>query len=84
MIILQDGEGWRCFDRPVEVVTAVAPADVLPALRQIETAVNEQQRTAVGYISYEASPAFQLASHPATDLPLLWFGLFDQEQSTPD
>ncbi|WP_420627321.1 aminodeoxychorismate synthase component I [Candidatus Leptofilum sp.] len=77
-VLLQHGRFWRKFQKPVSVVTAVSPQDVLPALVELETAVQAENLYAAGFISYEAAAAFDLAVHaPVDGLPLLWFGLFD-------
>ncbi len=77
-VILQDGRRWLTFEEPVRVITAVHPPDVMPALRAVDTAV-AQGLYAAGFIAYEAAAAFDLAVHPPMDdLPLLWFGLYQQ------
>lgn len=77
-VILQHGRSWRTFQNPLRVVTAVSPQEVLPALVELETAVERKNLFAAGFISYEAAAAFDLAVHPAKEgLPLLWFGLFE-------
>ena len=77
-ILLQHGRSFRKFHKPVRVVTAVSPQDVLPALVELETAVRAENLYAAGFIAYEAAAAFGLAVHaPLDGLPLLWFGLFD-------
>jgi para-aminobenzoate synthetase/4-amino-4-deoxychorismate lyase len=65
-----------------EEITARSPAEVLPALRRIETSVAGGLHAA-GFISYEAAagldPAFPIS--PAGPLPLLWFGIFEKRCS---
>ena len=78
-LIQYDGR-WVRVQNPVRVITAVSPAELIPALEAVETAVNQENLYAVGFITYEASAAFGLAVHPNTALPLLWFGLFDEIQ----
>ncbi len=78
IVLLQHGRSWRRFQEPVRVVTAVSPQEVLPALVELETAVQAENLFAAGFITYEAAAAFDLAVHrPLDGLPLLWFGLFD-------
>jgi para-aminobenzoate synthetase/4-amino-4-deoxychorismate lyase len=69
---------WLRFKAAHQVITVEGLDGVLPALRQVESLVNRQKWYAVGFISYEASTAFDpaLRTHPATDFPLLWFGLY--------
>ncbi|WP_420642002.1 aminodeoxychorismate synthase component I [Candidatus Leptofilum sp.] len=84
-VYLQHGRFWRKFQRPVRVVTAVSPQDVLPALVELETAVHSQKLYAAGFIAYEAAAAFDLAVHPPIEgLPLLWFGLFEGYEEIGD
>ena len=74
---------WQKFQNPQQIIQANQLDEVLPALHAIETAVNQQNLYAVGFISYEASSAFDpaLQTYPPTDFPLLWFGLFDSVQT---
>ena len=78
VVVLQvDGE-WRCFANPVQIVVAERVADVVPALREVERAVEAEGLYAAGYLAYEAGAAYGLATHaPESDAPpLLWFGLY--------
>ena len=73
------------FSKLVEAVCARALGQVRPCVQQIEAAVQDGLYAA-GFIAYEAAPAFDtdLATHPAGELPLLWFGLYeDIEASRP-
>ncbi|WP_458123202.1 aminodeoxychorismate synthase component I [Paenibacillus sp. Z3-2] len=67
----------KIFRNPVEVIKATSIEEVKPALRQIQDAV-DQGYYAVGYVSYEAAPAFDPAFRVHSDvvLPLIWFGIF--------
>jgi para-aminobenzoate synthetase/4-amino-4-deoxychorismate lyase len=73
------------FTRPRHVIAARRLPEVLPALRAVQDAVNGGAYAA-GYVGYEAAPAFDDALHVgegdtedfASDLPLLWFGIYDQ------
>ena len=58
---------------------------VVPALAELEAQVRQTGRHAVGFVSYEAAPAFDsaLVTRPApADFPLLWFGLYDEPYKT--
>lgn len=83
-VVLQAGGEWRHFVDPVRVVVAEAVADVVPALREIERAVEEESLYAAGYLAYEAGAAYGLSTHasPADAPPLLWFGLYSAYQTT--
>jgi len=73
------------FDQTVEVLTAHCIAEVRPALARLEAAV-AGGRCAAGYLAYEAAAAFDpaLLTHPAGELPLLWFGLYDRMEERAD
>lgn len=60
------------------MIETVDLAGVLPALRRVETLVEQRGWYAAGFISYEAAPAFDAALRvrPPGELPLLWFGLY--------
>ena len=79
-VVLKDpaGPGWLLFQEPGQVIQAWQPGQVLPALRQLETAVEAEGLYAAGFISYEAAPAFDsaLQVRPDGGFPLLWFGLY--------
>ena len=70
---------WRVFENPIELITARRVEEVLPALTRIEAECMSHRRHAAGFISYEASPAFDrsLTTRPPDAFPLLWFGLYD-------
>lgn len=80
-IIFHDYERdqWLSFVRPRKVLTAVNMSDVLPLLKEIEYLVDMRGFFAAGWVSYEASPAFDsaLQTRPATSFPLACFGIFD-------
>lgn len=64
------------FGDPLEVVRADTVAEVRPALGRVARAAQEGLH-AVGYVAYEAAPAFDHAARvrPGCPLPLVWFGL---------
>jgi para-aminobenzoate synthetase/4-amino-4-deoxychorismate lyase len=78
---------WRVWSNPVRILAAHRPDDVPPLLRSAEAATRDDGLTALGFIAYEAGPAwddrFILHSAAATEapLPLAWFALF--HASTP-
>lgn len=78
VVFIQTASSGLRFASPVRIVTATRPDEVISALRSIETAVDQHRQYAAGFISYEAAAAFGLAVQvPLPDLPLLWFGLYD-------
>lgn len=71
---------WLHFCNPLEVITTTDPTQVYPLLSHIEQQVNQHNFYAVGFITYEAAPAFDPVYRVQTPgvLPLLWFGLYRQ------
>ncbi len=66
------------FGAPLEVVTAETLEQVVPGLERVAAAA-ATGRYAVGFMSYEAAPAFDAALRVrgGSGQPLLWFGLHD-------
>ena len=69
---------WRRFTEPCMTVVAHEPADVIPALQEIEARVESDRLTVAGFVSYEAAPAFDpaLKDFPRPGFPLLWFDMY--------
>ncbi|WP_436663794.1 chorismate-binding protein [Alicyclobacillus acidoterrestris] len=70
----------KVFCEPIRIISANSVDEVQPALIAIQDMVNHGYYAA-GYVSYEASPAFDpsyrvLSNHKS---PLLWFGIFPKE-----
>lgn len=65
------------FDRPERILTARAPSEVRPILEEVERQARAG-RWAVGFVAYEAAPAFDAAcrTREATPGPLASFGIF--------
>jgi len=66
------------FADPVAVITAHRIGEVLPILHEVDAAAR-RGLWAVGFVAYEAAPAFDPAfvvRDPVPDLPLVWFALF--------
>ena len=70
--------GPLAFGTPVEVVEAASVAEVRSALDRVAAACADG-RYAVGFVSYEAAPAFDPAMtvRGGSGVPLVWFGLHD-------
>ncbi|MEB3339091.1 MAG: aminodeoxychorismate synthase component I, partial [Leptolyngbyaceae bacterium] len=88
-VVLYDAQNqhWLHFHSPVEVLTAYSPLEVTPLLETVQQQVDQQGYYAAGFMSYEASPAFDPSFQvqpsqvqAGTDFPLAWFGLFTQPQ----
>jgi len=75
----------RCaFDTPLQTLVAHAPDQVKPLLDKVN-AFSQQGFWCVGYLRYEAAPAFDAAlSVHAADGPLAWFGVYAQALPWPD
>ena len=65
------------FGEADELIVARTLDEVRPAMEAVARAT-ANGRYAAGFVSYEAAPAFDpaLHVHPATDVPLLWFGIY--------
>ena len=74
----EGGAAARLYVDPVKVVSAWTVAAVRPALDAIRAAQRGGLHAA-GFLSYEAGAAFEsaLADPAPSDMPLLWFGLFE-------
>ncbi|MBJ7467436.1 MAG: aminodeoxychorismate synthase component I, partial [Rhodoferax sp.] len=75
------GEGLHAqFSHPLHLLCANQLSEVLPLLQAVSD-YGAQGLWCVGYVRYEAAPAFDSACqvHPHTDgLPLAWFGVYQQ------
>ncbi len=72
---------WLGFQAPKRVLHTYRTDRVLALLAEVERAVQEEGLWAVGFLSYEAVPAFDkaLKNHPPLpQTPLTWFGLFTE------
>jgi len=71
------GSGWRRYRAPLGVLSTSRLCDVLPLLAEVRRQTIAG-RVAVGWIAYEAAPAFDaaLVVHPPGPVPLAWFALF--------
>jgi len=81
----QASHAWQAFRQPCRVVTTERADAVQASLQEVERAVNDEGLHAVGFVSYEAAPAFDpaLTVHADGDFPLLWFGLFEESETIP-
>ena len=74
----------HAFGTPRQVLAAHALAEVIPVLDAVQAAA-EQGAWCVGYVRYEAAPAFDaaLVVH-APDGPLAWFAVYDEALPWPE
>ncbi|MFO7539170.1 MAG: aminodeoxychorismate synthase component I [Chloroflexota bacterium] len=79
-VILQYQGRWLHLTKPIRVLVAQRPDEVVAVWQEVETAVSNSTYFAAGYISYEAAAALNLDTHlpHPDDPPLVWFGLYDQ------
>jgi para-aminobenzoate synthetase/4-amino-4-deoxychorismate lyase len=64
------------FAQPLRIIEAWTPAEIMPALHDIECAA-EAGHYAAGFLSYEAAAAFHaVCIATPRELPLLWFGIY--------
>ena len=87
-VVIRDikGDRWLQGTTPRQIMTAATMDQVMPALQQTEDWVNHQGGVAVGFITYEASTAFDPVLHTQpsqSPLPLLFFALFDRLTPPP-
>lgn len=69
------------FTEPVRILQTNDVGEVAGILKQLDEAA-DLGFYAAGFVSYEAAPAFDAAMEvrPASDFPLLWFGIFEEPQ----
>lgn len=81
------GDPWWRFSAPVGVLEAATPGEVPAVLAEADEATRAHGLWAVGFVSYEAAPAFDpalAANEPAPGVPLAWFALFRGPEPAPD
>jgi len=77
-----DIKKWLSFENPLQIIQTYKADEVIDCLRHIETLTQNDQLHAAGFISYEASRAFDSSfkvNHQA-DIPLLWFGIYKSRE----
>ncbi len=83
--VLYDAQAqhWLYFSRPVAVLVATHLAEVISVLEAVQQAVDRQGYYAVGWLSYEAAPAFDpsFVVQPDVDFPRAWFGVYSAPQT---
>jgi para-aminobenzoate synthetase / 4-amino-4-deoxychorismate lyase len=70
----------RLFRSPQRIVSTDRHSEITRCLTEV-AADCDAGATAIGFISYEAAPAFDAAfvTHSAQSVPLLWFAVFEHE-----
>ncbi len=81
-VILHDtfSDRWLEFRSPRRIFQTRNIPDVLPLLKEISELTEKSRLYAAGFISYDASPAFDesLVTCRKEDFPLLWFGIYEK------
>ena len=81
-VIIHDAieKQWLSFEDIITIIETKKIENVIDKLEEIERQVNDKNLFAAGFISYEASAAFDpaLRTYPPDDFPLLWFGLYEK------
>ncbi len=72
---------WMEFKNPIEIIETSKTDEILCSLERVDKYAKEHKKYAVGFISYDASIAFDSAMSVRTShkhkMPLLWFAVFD-------
>lgn len=73
---------WLCFQDPDEIIQTNSIDQVVPKLQLVNDLITKHQIYGAGFISYEASTAFDsiLKTHSPCSFPLLWFGLYKKPE----
>ncbi|GAB4398495.1 MAG: aminodeoxychorismate synthase component I [Anaerolineales bacterium] len=81
-IVLKQDDAWLKFTHPRRMIVTEKLNEVRKRLEEVEGLVSEHRWTAVGFLSYEAAPAFDSSLQVISSggVPLLWFGLYDTSQ----
>ena len=82
-VIVRSGSKWLHFKQPLYIIETHRLDEVIPKLQDIEETASRFDLYAVGFISYEAAPAFDsaLTTLSSTGFPLIWFGLYEEPDS---
>lgn len=90
-VVVYDAEQrhWLRFENPVACVSTHHLADVTSVLARVQRAVEHEGLYAAGFVSYEASPAFDSSLTVRVEssdppFPLVWFGLYAQPRRMSD
>jgi para-aminobenzoate synthetase / 4-amino-4-deoxychorismate lyase len=82
----KSNHSFLSFKSPLMVISTRLNASVLESLHEIEKLVNSRNLYAIGFVCYEAAPAFDHALRvhdPISYLPLVHFGLFESYETIP-
>ncbi len=73
-----DSQTWWLFENLINLYTTHHYEEVIPLLLKIEEDTFSKRHYAAGFLSFDASPAFDssLDVQHSSDFPLLWFGIY--------
>ena len=73
---------WLCFQNPDEIIQTNSIDQVVRKLQLVNDLITKHQIYGAGFISYEASTAFDsiLKTHSPSSFPLIWFGLYKKPE----
>ena len=77
-----DSGQWLSFREPVSVLATHDPQRVISLMTEVETRVEAENLTAVGFVTYEAAQGFDpgMAVHADSEMPLVCFALFSSSE----
>jgi len=79
-VVMQTANGtrWRLYRKPERIIQTNRLDEVVASMREVEE-LTTKGKYAAGFVAYEAAPAFDkaLKCHKASELPMLWFGVYD-------
>ncbi len=78
-LLFQDEDTWLVFEPPHVTLHASKLSDVLPLLDEVDRATRSG-KFAIGFVTYEAAPAFDpaLIARKSAALPLAWFAICEK------
>jgi para-aminobenzoate synthetase/4-amino-4-deoxychorismate lyase len=81
-------KNWLQFKKPVESFVATKKKEVFSLLEKVEQKATKKNLHAIGFLSYEASPAFdslfQVQDEDPPKIPYLFFALFESFEIIPN
>ena len=77
-----DSGQWLSFREPVSVLATHDPQRVISLMTEVETRVEAENLTAVGFVTHEAAQGFDpgMAVHADSEMPLVCFALFSSSE----
>lgn len=77
-ILIKDNDSWLLFENPLSIIQTDNHSEIFSCLEKLQDAIS-QGRYIAGFLTYEASAAFEPNIPVYTSyIPLLWFGIYDK------